>query len=466
MKNILENLNLTRKSILILFVVLGGIIGTIALTSGFNDEYHIYLSSILISILFSSWVMYSIIVICLYYKLPKNRTKNEMGVLFIIDSHGNIDEYKSIKDKFIDNFKDLSNIIENNIINPVILSERNIKAFKNKIYKKDKIKNILLTTNCTFAVRLKATDIGIDSSSYELKLDTTMVHPEFNSYLKPIFEKNYNYIFKDLKISTIDKSKDLNILKRQSTQLYLICQLLFGVAKTYSGYPTEAMELLNNLLAKIEKNKDNFSENLKRILYMEIFADFLVLNIREYKKYNSGQDVDLELVRTSFEVVNKFLNKIQANYQIDFYLQKAIYDVWTDNLISAKNNVSGLIKRFNQFKRDNRIWAYSEAFLFACENNSSKYEKIIDKYKQLKNNKYPAFDIQNFIFRYSNDHPNNLGIKIALCSLVFYRDDLDFNIIPQTMIDEIIAELEQKNLYSTSKLIKDMSDSCVRNYSD
>lgn len=238
--------------------------------------------------------------------------------------------------------------------------------------------------------------------------------------------------------------------------MYLICQLLFGVAKTYSGYPVEAMEILNSLLIELEKTRDGFSENLKRILYIEIFSDFVALNTREYDKYIGGDAVDFTIVKKSFDIVNRFLNKMDNKYHLPFYLQKATYDLWVGDLIKSKDDINILAKKFNQIKHDNRIWGYSEAFLFACENNPSKYEKIINKYEQLKNNKNSALNVQHFIFRYSYDHPNNLGVKIALCALAYYRDDLDFNIIPKTMLEEILTELEQKKLDSVSNLIKDM----------
>lgn len=451
MKEFLNSLNFTKRSIIVVLVFLFFGALTVSLKCGYQDKYHIILSSVLISGMFILWLIYAIVVIMKYYRLPRNRErKKKMGVLFIINTHGNKKDYKAIVEKFIEKFEEYSTSIEVNILKPIILTEKKVSVLKN-IDDKNVQKKLLIKTGCLFGVFIKATDIGQNSKKYQLTTNAMLVHPQLEPQMRKIFANNFCGVFNGLRLNLLDKENDLNKLQSLSTQLYYICQLIYGVANTYSGHYVAAMDLLTNLLSLIDRRRDSFCNQLKKILYGEIYVTIWLTISVQYRSYINHEKYDHNLVFKSLSKCKPLLKFLPNECTIEYHLHLAIYFLLIDEIVKSKNEINSLKSKFKKVRPNNRIWEYSDKFLIACENEPKAYKKIIEGYEYLKHNVHPANNIQAFIIRYLDDHLDNLGVKIALFCLTYNREDLDINVIPTSLKEEIINELIQLNLLEEAK---------------
>lgn len=205
MKNILNAFKFTLNSIILVAVIISVGIGTICMTNGFENKGKTTMSLILISCLLVGFIVYSTVVLCLYYHLPKNKkSTKKMGVLFFINTHGNNSDFNAIKNKFCERFAELSMAIEKNNLNPVILTQKKTSVIKN-IYDKDVQFKLLKRTNCIFGVFMTSTDEGRNTDEYQLQMNAMIVHPHLEKNLEEILSNNFNYIFRDLHVSSLSK---------------------------------------------------------------------------------------------------------------------------------------------------------------------------------------------------------------------------------------------------------------------
>ena len=457
MKEFLNELNFTKKSLIFIGAIFLFAIGLICIKIGFNNSYNFTLSLILISFLFVSYLIYLIIVLCLYYKLPKNKDKSKMGVLFYINTHGNFEDYKTLTEKFCERFAELSNNIETNIIKPIILTQKQVSVVKD-IENQDTQQKLLKKTHCLFGVFMKATDSGKNSDEYELQMNAMLIHPHLNKNLHRIFENNFNYIFKDLNLSTLSKSNDLKNLKALSTQLYYVCQLIYGVANEYLGHFEYAIQLYRKIIDNVEKDQTKFYKLLTFILHNELCLSVICLCGQEYDNYVYYDKYNKEKIKKCLDLMAISLTKTKnPDFEMSFHLAKAVYHLLCDNLIESKGEISILSNNFSKTPPNLRPWLYSEAFLTACENNPKKYWNIDKKYKQLKNNiSQEPKKMYDFTFTYYSSHTDNLGIKIALILLVYYRKELPLDILPKGFKEQVIQELESQNLNNFANHLKNL----------
>lgn len=456
-KELTEKIDFTLKSLI--YVAIFCVVGIVTLTTtvGFSDNLHTVLTSMFCGIIVLAYISYFTIVLCLYHKLPKNKEKY-MGVLFVVDTRQNHADYKAICEKFIDNFSSLSPSFHNNVLKPIVLSEKNISTRKVKqaFYNIDMQTALLKKTNCSFGVFLKTTDTGRNSDFYELTLNATMLHNKFDPNIQKVFQNNFSYIFKELRKETLNRTDELQNLKNTSTKLFIVCQLIYATAYEYSLQTQKAVTLFNELLISISEATDSFYVNIKRIVVHEIYACFAINALFEYENYieNGKYNSDNLLHYSNF--VHPILKTLNITCQINYYNTLATIYVLQGNLNEAKKIINYLRQNNKKVQHNKRWWEYSYAFILACSDNPKKYPSIITAYREIRNNLMSANNIWNFINRYYNAHKTSLGIKIAIYSLYYYRKDINRDELSSQFPLDLIKELEEKGYTQTANILSAM----------
>lgn len=443
--NLTKKLNFTLKSLwvaLILFVVVSVIV---CINPGFSgDNYKT--TVILLCTFFVLTFVYIMIVISLYKVLPRNKSKDNIGVLFIINTHGNSEDYKNIREKFIENFEHLRVCNDECQINPIVLSEKNVIGLKYTGSEKED-KRIMLKTNCLIIVHLRTYDIGKKSTEYQLQISAKIFHPKMNEIVEKVFSKNINTIFSGLNVNVVNREKDLKTLQGLSSKLFYVCRIICAVANEYTGFYAYARKVFTSMYNKLEKVKDPFYIKLKKILLIELFhCDRLILS-DSYEKYLRDGQYDSQKTR---EVLNdlSMILKINNNPDVMLCLNsfQAIDGVLTNDLGMANDSLQKIKTKFNYVKRNDQSWAYSEAFVYACQANVKQYKEIEKKYRALKNNRSQQVEkIYFFINNYIYQHPENIGVKLALFWLAYYRKDLSLQMISQEFVSQLVKDLTSRN---------------------
>ena len=450
MKYKIEQLNFTKKSLLpALVIYLGEIISTIG-TFGFKTEYDTMVSCIMLGIFTMFWLGYNVIVFSLYHKLPKNKNVNDVGVVFLIDTHNNKDDYNSIRMKICEQFEKLTNGNVHSLkINPIILSFRQVETFKKKIATEEQQAKFISKCNCVFGIFLQAYDEGRNTGNiYQLQMHAAILHPELDEAIHKILKNNFNYVFRDLSINKLDRNNDLEQLQNFGTKLFYICHLIFAAANEYSGYVEYAIKSYQDILKKVESSNKKFYVELTRILYFEICACSIILFGKQCKRFLESGQYDARLMLDVQEQFHSAMIKTKNEKMIiNYYLQKAIYSLLVDkNIQEAKGAISILDKRYKRYKPNLRQWAYSDAFLFACEAKPSQFKLIKQRYSNLRHN--VSQDVKlifDFINSYIDNVESKTSIKLALFWLVFYREDLSKDLISEDFIISIKEELLELN---------------------
>lgn len=442
MKNILDTFTFTLKSIKYVAIAIFTVIGTICLTNGFENDIRRIVSIILISCLLLALIVYIIIVLYSYYKLPQNRNKTDIGVLFFINTHGKTYDYNSIIEKFCEKFDELSSNIENNNLKPIILSQKQVSVIKN-INDRDIQNNLLERTNCKFGIFIKSTDVGKDSDEYQLQMNAMFIHEYLkNEYLEKLLQDNFSYIFKGLHISTLNKRDDLKDLQNLSTQLYYICQLIYAASNEYVGNFEKAMNICNGILKNVQKDTSKFYEKLIIILKVEICCCVINIANEQYNDFIYKDSYNVLLLQNALSLMQNAIQNLNINQLIiDYHSIKAIYKLFCGNLMESKGEIQWLENKFKKISPNLKSWLYSEAFLIACENNPKNYYLIDQKYKKLKyNTTQNPVTIYDFMNAYLNRNPNNLGLKIAMIMLIKYKD-LNSELLPSSFRESVVNEL-------------------------
>lgn len=457
MKELIESMKFTRKSIFAVLLIILGLMITIYTQVGIINKTSKIVTIISLSVLFCVFLGYMIYVLCLYYKLPKNTT-DKMGVLFYINTHKNSSDYEAITNKFCEKFEELSEIIDKNKLTPIILTEKQVSVIKN-ISNHNVQHKLLKKTNCLFGVFMKSTDIGKESDEYELQMNAMITHPWLNNILEKMLANNFNYVFRGLYSSTLNKKSDLKNLQNLSTQLYFVCQLIYGVANEYSGFPYGALQIFKEIESKIKNETTKFYKQMHIIVNYEICSSAICIAANQYKDFIYNDQYDTKKVKAALDVMAKSLPVVKNDhYVIDYHLAKAVYHLICGKTIEAKGESSLLAKNFSKIKPNQRPWAYSEAFLIAYENKPNKYKTISEKYKAIKNNKtQDPLLIYQFILTFSNKQPTNLGLKLALLLLTYYKkDELNTNILPPNLQQEVADELSKLGQVNYAEFIREL----------
>lgn len=457
MKNFLEELKFTKKSLIPIGIILAIAIFTVIATVGFADKIKSIISFCVIGIIVLFYIAYIIAVICLYHLLPKNKEKY-MGVLFVVDTRQNHEDYKAICEKFIDNFSSLSPILQDNILKPIVLSEKNItiRKIRNAFYNADAQTALLKRTNCSFGVFLKTTDTGRCGDFYELTLNAAMLHNKFDPSIQKLFQNNFTYIFKELRKETLNRNDELQNLKNTSTKLFVVCQLIYATAYEYSLQTQKAAALFNELLISINKATDDFYVNIKRIVIGEIYACFAINALIEYKNYIENGKYNFNKLLYYSNFVKPVVKSLNIHCQSDYYNTLATIYVLQGNYNEAKSVITTLRQNNKKVQHNKRWWEYSYAFILACLDNPKKYSAIITAYREIRNNSMSAVNIWLFTNRYYSDHKNSLGIKIAICSLYYYREDIKREELSLQFPLDLIKELEEKGYTQTASILTSM----------
>ena len=151
-------------------------------------------------------------------------------------------------------------------------------------------------------------------------------------------------------------------------------------------------------------------------------------------------------------------------YIINYHLNKAVYNfIVNQNIAEAESEINLLDRYYPKVNSKCRTWNYSKAFLVACKNDAKEYDSIQMLYKKIVDDVVQdPLNIYYFLNRYLQDNPNNTGVKIALFWLVYYKQDLNKDLIDDNFIEEIIFDLQKFQNESLSNNIlacyKEMKD--------
>ena len=446
MKELLSAITFTLRSIIFVGIIILFLIGRILFSIDFETKSNLTISIIGIVVLIILFTAYTVFVLLSYYHLPNMKKSNSMGVLFYINTHNDSGNYKSIKNKFFEQFNQLSNLLENNKLCPIILTQKQISVIKN-IHDKEVQFELLKKTNCIFGAFIVATDEGNNSDSYQLKMDAMIVHPTLPTELERTLKHNFNYVFnQNLHLNTLNKKNDLVALQTLGSELYCICQLMYGVANLYSGHYLGALNLYWSLYMNLKQRHSRFYRQISEILEKEICTAVIVVNASEYNRYITDGIYDVEKVDKSLNYMNQVILKLgNPDFTINYYLTKATCEALSNKLTESKKQLEKLNELSRKFPTCKKICAYSDAFLCAAENKEHKYWDIYKKYKRLKNNNtQDVKKIFDFINMYSIQNPKNLGVKLALIFLVHFKN-LPHGLLPDDFRFEILTELESVN---------------------
>ena len=455
MKDFIKYFTFTKKSIFTVSLITLSVLIYIAIKIGFENKADIILSCIFLSLVFVIYILYVILVLCSYYKLPKNKTKNSIGVVFFIDTHDNVEDYKSLNIKIVEQFETLTkNALQKDIhITPVLLSLKQVSSYKKHIEDENVQVALIEKCNCIFGIFIKSYDEGRKGGNiYQLQMNARILHPNLEPEIHNILKKNFSYIFQDLKLNRLDRNNDLNNLQNFGSKLFYICHLIFAVANSYCGHIKYAFNLYYDMLKITTISMDKFYVNLSRILHFELCGCAILLCIEQYNNFALNGVYDFTFMD---DVQKKFYTSIKIlkidQFIISYHLQKAIYYSLCENRLNeAKGEISLLEKRYKRIKPNLRPWAFSNAFLFACGAKKSELHLIKDYYKNLRYNiaQEPA-KILAFITSYLDNKQANINIKLAFFWLVFFRDDLSNDLLSKDFLEEIKSDLKLMDEFTT-----------------
>ena len=451
-----KKFDFTWNSIWFAFLSVVALSIIIIFTVGFDTREDTILSLALICSFLLFCLLYSVVVIYKYKKLPKNKSKDKAGVLFIINTHNNTKDYKNIREKFLENFEHFVSDRDACKIMPIVLTEKQVLGLKHY----DNVKNaqkLMKKTNCIMFVSLTTYDLGDKSTKYQLKISALVFHPNMNNVVAEVFTRNINTIFSSLYINEIDRKNDLKDLQLLSNKLYFVCQIIFATANEYTGYFIAARKIYSQLVDRLKNPTDNFYRQIKKIAHIELFNCCKLLLTNSYEDYINNGVFNPEKVRAVICDMETLIKNVNTDDAIQYYyLYKAIYDVLLGNFGEANKTVERLKKKYENIPQNQRPWAYSESFLFACQATNKQFATIEKKYKSLKNNRSQDVNrIYLFINQFMEQNPSNIGVKQALFWLVYYRKDLNLEErISQQFIEQLIRELRNNNCNSLADNIE------------
>lgn len=455
MKDFVESMKLTKKSIAVIWLFIAAAIFCVAASVGFHDSEHRLISFITISVLLVFAVGYAVAVLFLYYHIPKNRNKDKTGILFFVDTHGNADDFKAIREKFYEQFTDIADS-GNQILAPVFLSEKNVFSYRRAFSKSEEQKKLLLKAHCTFGLFMRATDTGAQSDTYELKLNATVHYESLSPIMGNILEHNFRFVMNGLHENTINRKKDLVDFKRMSEQLYSICCLLIAVALRYRKYPWQALSLMDLTYSRVAETIDDFCKQIKKILCAEMLAAYTTIVGQIYDEYCLSAKYDLARALDAERIILKHLSSLPLHEQMQVRLAKAINLLMKDDTDAAIREIDIISGQHKKVHMNAKGWLYFQAFLHACQDNRAKYCALIREYEDLKYNNISATKIQSFMLSYQATHRANLGVQIGLYCLTYYRSDLSMKSLPKDFRQSLIDELTRQKLTDIAQLLEKM----------
>ena len=445
---IIKEINFTLKSIIPLGILSTFVIFLLLYLIGFSGTKNTIITIVFCSGILLFDIFYISFVLAKYYTYPKNKDNiNRMGVVFYINTYGNKKDFISINNKLCENFAQLSEKLETNKMNVVILPMQRVETIKD-IYNSDIQEKIIKKTNCTFGLFLKALDSGEGSSQYELQMNAKINAPnKMRPNIEKIFKINFDYIFDKINSTNINKKDDLKDLKSLSAQLFIICQFIYGVAHEYTENYDFSINLFLEMLEKTKTVNNNFYTKIRWFITYELCNSCLGVISQQYFNFvNNGV--------FNTDIVNKMLNIMRPSvielndYETtcDYHTSIAIVNVISGKILEAQSEINKVLKNTNFYKNNSKSIYYSEVFLIACSNNPKKYWNIYKKYKALENDTtQDSYTIFKFILNYYKLHQDNLGLKLALIFLTYFKSDLSFDLLPNDLIENAIIELNNLN---------------------
>lgn len=313
---------------------------------------------------------------------------------------------------------------------------------------------------CMFGIFMTATNQGRKGKTYQLQMTGELLRPELERELYDLLKRNFNFIFKDLKINTLNKENDLNELQNFETKLYYICQTVYATANEYAGYLDYAINAYKSILQSIEQSKDDFYYRLSIILNYEICICANMICCKQYDEFISTGKYDTIKVSKQLDIMYLPCKKLKdTKINVAYNQNKAILFFLSNKANEAEGVINLLDKNYKKIYINKRPWMFSKAFLYAYRANVSQYQDIETQYRLIQYNTLEnVLKVFRFIKSYHDNINSSINIKLALFWLVYYREDLTETLLSDNFYDNLIFDLERIGLIELKTKIKNIVD--------
>lgn len=355
---------------------------------------HFWLRIFFYSILLSIWIFY-----WLYEnrKLPKNKDKDKLGIIFLIETES---EKQKIRLKS-DFFNRIKKQIEQNdldgLVNPVLATNHQaqklipfLEKYKKHSNKSKSSKNpepipetfsdnwnqFREKTNGHLYIWGQIRERKHKSLTYFIEISTLLVHPPLENKQQQQLSEDMNLVWSPL-IYFLEEAEYEGFAF--SADLVLVAsKFIVGIASFIAGDPLSAIKLHENLLNEIDIFKANPNlPKIKKRLKRLISEEYAVLTTQSI--YNNE-------ISSASELIEKSLSFNSNNYSA--HLQLAIIQFSFEN---NPNKALKTIRKIKSFAGNDGTWRYSEAFLLMY---LGEIKKSLSMYDQIIKN---AFDGELFI---------------------------------------------------------------------
>lgn len=443
-----KELVFTRKSLISIFSIIL-IIGGIVL---FNQDLTNIMKYVVAISLLCLYVMYFCVVMIRYYCVKRNRYKNKKGVLFYIQTYGIEKDFDNIKNKLADHYNELSQLIGDDI-NVIVLSPKNVLAYdSNKVGQKERL---LRKSNCVIGVFITAKEKGAAQDKYNITLSLEMVEDKRNIGVDKIMKGYFDALLSIIRKTDVDRNNDLDTLEALGNNLFCCCKFVFGMAKVYLHKNEEAIETLKGVVILTEE-RYNICNGYNRMirqcaLIVGCLCSQMILS-ENVRNYGDKGNYNFEQASNCLQILESYTKKIKVDKLLQdnvdqfwqsYYMLLAIHQLLIGNIAASKTAIVELYNKYDNVPFRKRPWAFSNVFLMACETNTSKLQRIQQRYYQLRGiTEIDIENVQKFIKQYIKQNPSNVGCQLALFWVTYYRNDLNNETYTVDYYNQLIKSLQ------------------------
>lgn len=345
-------------------------------------------------------------------RLPKTN-KNKVGFIVAIKISKNMDD-EQLKSDFADNIKKLLNRSSYRYQFHFLLYPQH---FAKKITTHDDAKKYLIESKGHFILfgHLKQRLIN-GKQHHILDLDGGVRHRPLPAEWQKQFAKEFGELLPKRMLFKVEN--DIFSFEITSNLIQLISKYIVGNAAYLSGDFDYSLSLFNDIRKELENQSSRFPSILKiKKKLPEKIVDVNLAKIDQaFENWKLTKDPEnLQASLPYFEVIEK-LNPNNYSY----LLRNAIrYFVIDRNISKAKQEIHKCRHE------DNPAWRYSNAFLFAFENDldfaSKQYQEA---FRKTENSQLPI-EVEEFIIWVLQEHPEKTQLYYCL-GLINYFGKKDF----------------------------------------
>lgn len=363
-----------------------------------------------------------------------------------------LDEFKNMRNKLLNVYDDISELLTHSIN----VNYETLESSISKLMKLNDEKDTLLTSlnkvnnDIQYYENNEVLLNGLNDRPNECNIDTCKFISESLKFKKQ-YDFNYSKLLKDRD----NLERELNKINIKIDEYTAIVEFRKDYLKVYKKFKS----LDSNVVDFLNKHKNLYTSNLDKSFYnfimknnidtiQEIFSIDLLNNLfTDYNNYNSYKD-QLKQLENKLIILNenyKLYKNIKDSYNESIKKKK--------NTITKYNNNIKLIKETNTLKLEYSNAIYGIKEVIDAFNNINKLNQEIKEYKEVIDSLNDGINKSKMISDY------NMELNDMYNTLKSYEDEYE-KIIKDLNYVEILRDKydKVKDEYDINKIIKDSLD--------